>query len=135
MADTVDVRVGSDLIKPIIEAKIHAAIMESMKDGAVADAAIHALLHGKVDDRGKYTKSSYGTNLIEWLATSAIKDAARTAMEEHFAESKPKLVEMVKKALARKSNSLANILVSGLEDSIKTEWSSTITVKLENLKD
>jgi len=135
--ESVKLEVGNDVLKPIIDAKISAALVESLKgsDGLI-DALVTGILQQKVDSKGNANCRSYdevGT-LIDYITRTAIKDAAREALSEWIQDNKPKLKQAIIKRLKASPSQLANALVDGLGKSVKSDWSWKFNVTFDSPK-
>lgn len=135
MSEAATVAIPRDVIEPIVQARIQAAIVESL--GAhkmLVENAVAAVLHAKVDSEGRpsaHSYNNYGT-FLEHLAKKAISEAAKAALNEYMEQGKEALKARVKKELEKKSSLLAAALVDGLERSVKSTYGFNISVNLKS---
>jgi hypothetical protein len=135
MAEPATIAIPNDVIQPIVQARIQAAIIEALvpHKNLVADA-VTAALGVKVDSDGKVNNyPSYNTyTLLQHLAHKAVADAAKEALKEYLEQSKDGIKARVKKELEKKSSILATALVDGFEKSIATTYGFSLTVNLKS---
>ena len=118
MAEDPTFKIPKDIIEPIIQAHVAAAVTEALSDrGAVIQKAVGMILNQKVDSEGRPSNSSYAdTTWIQWAMRAAVKKAVQAALEEQVAFHK----EALKKAIAeelrlgKKHSPLAKSLISGM---------------------
>jgi len=131
--DSVDIKVGADLIQPIIKAKINAAIVGAIGDPQkFVEAAVDAVMREKVNNEGKFT-DAYGGNrydMIEVLCKITMRNAARAAILEWMEGNVNILKEAVKKCMTRQSGAFAKALVAGLTEATATNYRLKVDVTL-----
>jgi len=117
MADQLEFKISEGLIKPIIEAKINAAIVEAMggHDKLVADM-MTAYMNQKVDSEGKEDRYSNGKPRFEWLMNKMLTEAMKSALESYLSTKK----EMLQKEFEKFFNSKkgASQVVSAMQDGL-----------------
>lgn len=127
--------ISNDLVKPIIDAKIQAAIVGALGDGAdLIKGAVAKALEYKVDRDGKISSYS-GDNkypYLEVIAERLIREATRKALEMWIAENQPKIEAELKKALAKSGSKLAAAFANGLLESVKSSCSHRVEVTFES---
>lgn len=119
MSDQIDIKVSEDLVRPIIEAKINAAICAGLVDQEkLLQGVASRILNMKVNSDGKRDPYNYSDSLtlIQYLAENAIKEAAQAAIKE-WAESKKEeikksLIEQLK--LKKNTSRMVEILMDGI---------------------
>ena len=136
MKSNVNVEISEDLVKPIIQAKIQAAIVTEMskdKDGLL-EAMVNGAMTQKVNDDGRRVKDSYynKTPFIEVLCKNAIQEAAREAMKDFIEENKPLIKEKIKKELTRKNSMMAKAVVDGMVKNMQTSWNFKVDTHFHN---
>ena len=141
MTETVNVEVSEGLIRPIIEAKIRAAIVAEMsKDPQqLIDAMVTEALCYKVGKDGKLSNYS-SDNKYAWLSVvmqNAIRAEAKRALEEMLIENRDKIKNSIKAMLKRESglNKIASAVINGMTESLACKYSSKIEVIFETPKD
>ena len=134
--EIVSMSVGKDVIKPIVEAKIQAALVDALGgNGLLVENAVRAIINTKVDDKGSFTTSDYyGKPLIEWLCQYLIKQAAEQAIRTHIEKQKDFLVREFERQFAKKSKTIAESMVAGILDSTKSTWSFNLGVSYKEKK-
>jgi len=135
--DTVNVEVSEGLVRPIIEAKIQAAIVESLGSDptALIEAIVKQALNVKVDEKGNINSSSYSNRYtyLEAIVGKVIRDETKRALEELMELNRPKIKNEIKKQLARdnKASKLASAIIDGMTESLKCKYSNRIEVKFD----
>jgi len=109
--------IPKDIIEPIVQANITAAIAGAMgPSGEVMRAAIASILSTKVDSDGKpssYSHSSHKT-WIDWAIGNAIKDAARLAIEEQTESLKESIKQYIASELKKKNSPIVKQIADGM---------------------
>ena len=135
--DTVNVEVSSGLVKPIIEAKIQAAIIGELgRDPQIlVEAIVKQALSVKTNEKGNISRSSYENRytFLEAMVQSTIREEARKAVEELMAENRDKIRAEIKKRLQseRGASRIASAVVNGIAESMKSKYNSTIRVEFK----
>ena len=130
-SDSVDIKIGKDLVAPILDKKIQMAIVESIGDPhKFVCEAVNAVLRTKVNADGK--RDSYSHNneydLIDVLSRQAISEAVRSALTELLAEKKPMIKDAIKAQIAKRPNALAKALVDGMTGAFSDTYRLRIDV-------
>jgi len=139
--DTVNVEISQDLVRPIIETKIQAAIHEALGQDPqrLIQAIVDSAMHTKVDSTGEVGKSSYDNkhDFLEVMVKNAIREESKAALDEVIAEHRPKIREAVKRNLmgARGAGKVATAVVEGIAESLKCKYTSNLTVSFQSPKD
>lgn len=128
---TVSVKVGEDLVAPIVEKKIQAAIMAALGEPEkLVEAMVSRVLHDKVDSTGK--KSRYSSDnehdLVEVLCRQALQDAVRKAMTQWIEENKLVLLDAIKKHIKTRPASIAKMFMDGIAESMQSKWTFQVSV-------
>lgn len=130
--------VSPDLVKPVIEEKIQAAIVSELCKGdqnAIIGAAVASVLNQKVDSDGKPTTYSYHTtSYIQWLANKAIRESAQKAIAEWIEKKRPEFEKHFQKELSKNAPAMTKAFVDGLMGSIKNSWSFKVDVAFDSPK-
>lgn len=112
--EVVSLQVSQELVKPILEAKIAAAVCEAMQgQEAFLQAIVARVLNQKVNEEGKvdsYLRSD-SPKYVQWLAEQAIKEATKKAVLEWIERDRPKIVKAVELALRKDTSKIAQTLV------------------------
>jgi len=130
---TVTTQVDDNLVKPVVEAEIRAAIVRQLENiDDLIPKMVKAVLLAKVDSTGKVSDRDYNNryDLLDVMCRDAIQQAATAAMKEYIEESADALRVEVKKQIDASSSNLAKLFVDGLTESLKTSWQFKVTVNL-----
>jgi len=133
-------QVSQDLVKPVIEAKIQAAIVAELMrqdQGGLMAAVVGNALTLKVNSEGKVDSySGYNTGTyIEWLCREAVRKSARAAMETWLQKNGDTIQKHIEREFAKHSKTLAASFVEGLLGSIKSQWQLKVDVAFQSSKD
>lgn len=108
MADQgmVELKIGNDVIAPIVESKIKMAVIEAMGDkNTLIEQVVGRILMDKVDSAGN--KSSYSSdnryNFIDVVLRMAIEKACKEAVAQFIQEKSETLRAEVEKQLRTKN--------------------------------
>lgn len=132
------VNVDENIIRPVVEAEIQAAIVRQLSNAEnLIPALVRAALNEKVDSQGKRSNSSYDAKYtyIEILCNNAVQEAARAGMENYIKENTPIIQAEVERQVKAQSKDIARIFVEGLVESIKSSWSFKVEVSLPDRRD
>ena len=136
MADNmINLGISPDLVKPIVEKQIKAAVTE-MFGGAdeIINKIVTSMIHQKVDSDGKVNSNSY-YNQHDWFEVVFSKQI-KEAVENELREQMKSMIAPIRKALIKKlrseqgANLVADALIRGLEGTFEHSWTSQIDVKL-----
>jgi hypothetical protein len=126
--------VDENLVQPIIEAEIQAAIVRQLQGAStnLIPKLVQAALNQKVDYQGRVTGSSYDNRYpyIEVLCNQAIQQAAQEAMKQYIADSLPFITAEVEKQIRSQSKNIAKTFAEGLAGAIKSEWNFKLNITL-----
>ena len=126
----VSIAVSNEIIKPIIEAKIKAALLEGLGSNRerVLEEIISKLLMTKVDHDGKVSNYSSGMPWLEWLVKDLVTRVTREAMTELVQNQKPELVKAIRQVLKKRTMSIAENFVDSLEGAAKDNWRTSVNI-------
>lgn len=134
MADTgMTLQVSQELVRPVIESKIQAAIVAELSKsdgGDLIGQVVSRVLTQKVDGDGKATDSTYQqrSTFMEWMVQKAVRECAAKAMAEWLAANKSRFEKHFAAELGKRSAGMARVFVEGLEKSIASQWSFKVDV-------
>lgn len=130
--NSIQMQVGKELVAPIVEAKINAAIVEALSDpGAIISDIVKKILCQKVDSEGKRTSSDYHTmSFIEWLCRDRLQLAAKAAIGEWVDENKALLVTEMKKQLSRGKGPFTKSLLDGFAKDFAARFYTRVTIEV-----
>lgn len=115
------IAIPNDVIQPIIQAKVTAAIVESLGGyDRLVEKAIVTVLNMKVDNSGNPDRydSSRGPTWLAWVMEDCVKRAAKTAVEEFFKEHQDVIKKQLTTELSKKNSPLAKQLVNSFIGSV-----------------
>lgn len=108
-----------DLIKPAIEAKINAAVIEALNGtDRLIERVVCEIMNRRVDSEGKHNSyDSYNKEpWLVWAVQNAVDEAVKKAIADHIAE-KTETIKAAMEAEMRKSKSpLVQALINGMAE-------------------
>lgn len=110
-------QIPQDVIQPIIQANITAAIAQALGGSAnVLEKAISTILSTQVDGEGKPSSYSHHSHRswLDWAVGDAIRKAARAAIEEQIGTLQAALKEQMVAQLTKKNSPLIKQIAEGL---------------------
>lgn len=140
MADNISLEISKEIVTPIVEAKIKAAITAALgsKEEVIATLA-DKILFQKVTSSG--TVSNYSSdnkyNWIDVVFTNQIKKVIEEELKSKVNES----AEAIKAALvkhlktAKGANAVATALLAGLSDTFTNSWRSKLDITISPMRD
>lgn len=139
MMDSVNIEISKDLIAPIVEAKIKAALMEALgSTDTVLNTVIDRILYDKVNEDG--VKDSYSSankfSFVDVALRNAIADGCREAMTEYLAEKKSEIKTALSERLKLKKTreAMAAAIIDGLVSSTSGRWNVSTHFAFESAK-
>jgi hypothetical protein len=117
MEGQMTVGVPQDLVKPVIEAEIHAAIAKSLGGNEkIIASAVTQILSMKVDSNGNRDSHGYSSSktLIEWLASQAITTAAKKAIELWASDHAREIEAEIGKQLKKQTPCIARAMIESV---------------------
>jgi hypothetical protein len=123
----VNLEINDDLVKPILEKKISAAITASLGDPElVIGKLVELALKQKVNEEGEIGSDKYYNkyDFIEALTGKAIRKATQAALEEWLTTNTEKVKAAVMKELKKptRQRSIATAFADTVEKSLKCSW-------------
>lgn len=109
--------IPQDVIEPIIQANITAAIANAMGPRAqVMEKAIATILATRVDDKGVPTTSTYNSHAtwLDWAISNAIREAAKAAIAEQVDLLQEAIKTQLAKELTKKNSPMVKQIADGL---------------------
>lgn len=126
-SDQVDIKISEDLVRSIIEAKVHTAITEALSDKkGVVERVVSAALSRKVNSKGQKPDSYDRDPLtyMEYLCRKLISRATETAIEK-WVESRHAVLEaeFLRQLQTKKTSSaMVRACVDGFQEAAKQSW-------------
>lgn len=135
MADQATLQIPQDILRPLIEAKVHESLAGALGDqSGILRRVVDAVINVKVDSEGKVDTygSSRGYTFIQWLVEDCLKKAVRKAIESELEKHQ----EIIKAALIaefRKKNSplikqLVEQMATGMTAAVANKYRFNVTV-------
>lgn len=126
-SDMVSLQINEDMVKPILEKQIQAAVMAGIGNPEqLIQKVVSVALSHKVDKNGDVSKySSDNTHdYLDVLTSKAIREAAKQALEEWLNENKTLVKEMVIKEMNKpaRQKTLVKAFADAVEDSLSCSW-------------
>lgn len=132
MTEPVELKISPEIIRPIIQAKINAAIVEMFEghERLVSDM-ISMWMNQRVDSDGKVGGYSSNIPRYEQLIHKMLEDAMKKALDSYLSERKEFITQEFMKFFKSKagSSALANALKEGVCESLKSKWLTSISFK------
>lgn len=135
MAELINLGIDPELVKPVLEKQIQAAIMGSLGDiNGLFDYAIKAALNQRVNEDGRVSNYSSENryDFLEALSAKAVREAAKEAMKEYINENKAILKRKLKAEMKKKANQdkLVQAFVDAASESFNYSWTFNAKVEL-----
>lgn len=135
-SNMVNLGISNELIKPIIEKHIKAAITEAMGGSEkLIDMAIDKILNSKVTSDGKVSQYSSENRipLLEWVLTDQIRSAVQTVVIEEIKKASTSIRDSIIKKLRsdKGSNMMADALLSCFMNTLESKWYSDIKIEMK----
>jgi len=132
----VNLSISTELVEPIIRAKMQAAIAAALGDDptSLIDAIVSEAMGRKVNSEGEVSQysSSNTYSYVEVLCNRAIRAAADDAIQAWIKDNHTKLREGIERQLNRQSGKMTRAFVDGLLDSIKASWRFKVDVNVDS---
>lgn len=128
-------QIGDDIIQPILQAKINAAIVEALGgQGAMMEQMVTALLTSRRDEHGRpCKKGEYGDKgtVLEQVAHSVVKDALKQALVDYFAARKPEITKQILAAMKKNEALLVEAYFAGLKATAENPYHMTLAFNVK----
>ena len=139
-ANMINLGINEDMVKPILEKQIQAAIMANIGNvDELFEFAIKKALSFKTDEHGNISRYSNDNkyDFLEVLTTDAIRKAATEAIREYVKENQEILKVALKKEMEKKANQskLVEAFVEAASNSFNYNWAFDAQVSLSKKQD
>ena len=125
----VSVNVPSDVIRPVIQAHVEAAIIAALGDQSELVAkAVSVILGSRVDEHGKPSSYSDAVPYMTWLARNMVREAATEAMKAWIASHKPQLEKALLAAMKASMGRTARALCDSIGRTAAEHWRVKVDV-------
>jgi len=133
-------KINNDIITPIIEKQIQAAIVANLGNHEeLIGKMVSLALHVKVNDKGRIDQySSYNKyDFLEVLTSTVIQEAARNALIDwlHVNSQKIRTSVFIELAKPTRQKSMAKAFADAVESSITSKWHMNCTVNFDKDRD
>lgn len=131
----INLGINEDMVKPILEKQIQAAIMANLGNvDELFEFAIKKALSVKVNSEGLVSNYSSDNkyDFLEALTAKAIRNAATEAIKEYVKENQEQLKIALKKEMEKKANQnkLVQAFVDSATNTFSYEWRFDAKVEL-----
>ncbi len=138
--DNVNIQISKDLIAPIVETKMKAAILEAMGDTSkLVEYVVNQILYAKVNEKG--VVGSYSSeNKFSWIDIAlrkSIEDSCKEVIQQVIKEQSEAIKENVKKHLTSKKgmSAMASAMMDGMVKAAESSWRFSTEFKFQSDKD
>lgn len=135
--DTVSLQISKEIVNPIVEAKIKEAITDALGGKErIIEKVVEEVLKTKVDISGKVSNYS-SENKYSWV-DAVFNEQVKLAVKEELTEIMKQQTSIIKAELIKQlktnkgANAVASALISGFEETLKSNWRATIDVKIND---
>lgn len=113
--ENTSLQIPRDLIDPIIEAHVSAAVLSALADKqGLMQRVVAQTLSAKVDSQGRKSDYNDAKPWIQWLTEECIREAVKKALQEAVAKNEEMVRDAIVKELQKKNSPLVRQLVSGM---------------------
>ncbi len=127
--------ISSEIVQPIVEAKIQAAIVAALgEDTNLIEKMVTAALTAKCDHRGK--SDNYGRyRWLELMCSNAIQEAAKKGVAAFLEKNTGLISAQIEKELGRSKSKTARAFVAGMTKCLKTSYRININAVFDSDRD
>lgn len=131
----VNLSISKEVINPIIKEKVNQIVLNALGGTEeLVKNVVDSIVNQKVNIEGKISNYS-SDNKYNWLdvvVTKQIKEAVKAELEEQIKNSSSEIRKaLIEQIQTKKGSSLvAKALLSGLEGSFKSSWTSKLEVSI-----
>lgn len=135
----VDLKIDQEYIGKCVEEVVKSGIIEALDmKNELAEKCVKEILNTKVDSQGRKSTYSYDKDtLLDFYLRKAISETAIEEIKSVMEENKPKLRELIKNELSKKST-LDNFVKSffdNVESTLANSYKTKIDIKFEEIKE
>ena len=135
MPETSTLQIPQDVLQPIINAHVSAAIATALgSQSRLIEEAVRASLEAKVDERGQPSSWSNAQTFLKWLVNDSIRQAAVAAVREHLTKDVENIKAAVAKELKNQRSTLTRSLIEGIAKSAMDSGRFQIQVTVDGAK-
>jgi len=108
-----------DLIKPAIEAKVNAAVIEALgASDRLIIKLVEEIMTRKVDSNGCATGYNCNTPWLTWATRKCVEEAIVKAIDAHLADNKPKIANAIEAQMKKSESPLVKSIVAAMAEGI-----------------
>ena len=131
--EPVELKIDQSVIRPIIEARINAAVIEMMKgQDQMILGMVNMWMSQRVDSDGN--SKGYGADKprVEWLVNQMLQEAMKKALTEYLQERKELMTKAFEKFLKSKegTSKIIEAMNHGLVDALANKWNVNVAFNL-----
>ena len=123
--------VDNDLVKPVIEAEIQAAVVREL--GQMSDLIpqmVKAVITTKVDREGKPSTYSSSKTYLEWAFQKSMHIAIQKAITEWIDGNQEELQKELEKQIMSSKSEFAQSVLKALVGAVENQWRFKVEVAL-----
>jgi hypothetical protein len=134
----VNLTVDPQVIKPVIEQKVHAAILQALGGEELVMQTLSHLVAGvlneKVDKEGNKPRYSGDAKYIwiQVLCRNALKDMIKRAVQDFIQSKEAILTKEIERQLASHKSEIAKAFVDSLAQATAKSWGFNVTLQLDS---
>jgi hypothetical protein len=131
MAEQATMSLPLDLIRPAIEAKINAAVIEALgAQDKLIMKIVEQIMTQKVDEKGQVNNySNYNTTpWLTWAAMDITRDAIKKAINEHIGANAEKIKAAIDAEMRKSKSPLVQSMITAMADGIAKAASSSYSI-------
>lgn len=137
MADAPTFQIPKDVIEPIIQSHISAAVAVALQGHRpIVEQAVAHALNVKVDNDGKVSQYSSSNQVpwLQWVMGDCIRKAALAAVQEELAQQQDAIKKQIAAELRKVNSPLAKKLIESMAGAIADQRSLQyrLTVSVES---
>jgi hypothetical protein len=128
--EPVELRIDQSVIRPIIEARINAAIIDMMHgQEKMISNMISMWMDQKVDSDGKTSGYNANKPRVEWLVQSMLDQAMKSALTDYLSKRKDMLTKEFEKYFKSKigSSAITAAMNRGLCESLTSDYRVSVS--------
>lgn len=134
MSNMINLGISEDMVKPILEKQIQAAILANIGNPEeLIRKTISVALHQKVSKSGTISQYSSDNNYdyLEILVGQTIRNAAEESLKEWLKENSQMVKALVVQEMNKpeRQNSLVGAFAKSVEDSLRCSWRFNCDIK------
>jgi F0F1-type ATP synthase delta subunit len=133
----VQLSISNEIVKPIVEAKIQAAIISELEKSAdVIESMVSKALTDSCNEKGQKDQySSYNKfTFIERCCYTAVQEQAKEALKQYLENNRQKLFDAMKKQISKRVDDIACAFADSMIEHAKSQYGFTVELKVQEKK-